>query len=122
MDDVLAEAGCDLVLTSRSLDSAQQTAEKFRAKYKRDVLPLALDVTRQPQIVEVARQAAGWKGHIDILINNAGAPPGDGKAHLFERAPEDAAMLIATGLNWSIGSHWMLDVFLRLKGLRVRPQ
>lgn len=99
MGDVLAEAGCDLVLTSRGLAAAQQTAEKLRAKHRREMLPLALDVTRQPQIVEMARQAAAWKGHIDILINNAGGtPPGKGKARLFERAPEDAAELIAINL------------------------
>jgi NAD(P)-dependent dehydrogenase (short-subunit alcohol dehydrogenase family) len=103
MADVLAEAGCDLVLTSRTVASAQQTAEKLRAKHKRDVLPLALDVTCQPEIAEMARQAAAWKGRIDILINNAGGtPPGKGKARLFERAPEDAAELIKINLLGSL--------------------
>ena len=103
MGDVLAEAGCDLVITSRTVANAQQTGEKLRAKHKREVLPLALDVTRQPAIVEMARAAAGWKGHVDILINNAGGtPPGKGKAHLFERAPEDAAELIAINLLGSL--------------------
>ncbi len=99
MGDVLAEAGCNLVLTSRSLASVQQTAEKLRATHKRDILPLALDVTRHVQIVETARRAVAWKGHIDILINNAGGtPPGKGKAHLFERAPEEAAEVISINL------------------------
>lgn len=103
MGDVLAEAGADLVITSRTLASVQQTGEKLRAKHRREVLPLALDVTSQPQIAEVVRQAAAWKGHIDILINNAGGtPPGKGKAHLFERAPEDAAELIAINLLGSL--------------------
>lgn len=97
--DVLAEAGCDLVLTARSLAAAQKAAETIRAKHKRDVLPLALDVTRHARITEMAQQAAAWKGHIDILVNNAGGtPPGNGKAHLFERAPEDAAELISINL------------------------
>ena len=103
MADVLAEAGCDLVLTSRTLASAQQTAEKLRPRHKREVLPLALDVTQQPQIVEMARQAAAWKGHIDILINNAGGtPPGKGKMRLFDRPPEDAAYLISLTLLGSL--------------------
>ena len=103
MGDVLAEAGCDLVLTSRTLGSAQQTAEKLRSRHKRDTLPLALDVTHQSQIAAMAKQAAAWKGHLDILINNAGGtPPGKGKAHLFERAPEDAAELIAINLLGSL--------------------
>ena len=103
MGDVLAEAGCDLVITSRTLASVQQTAEKLSARYKREVLPLELDVTRQPQIAEVAGRALAWKGHIDILINNAGGtPPGKGKAHMFERAPEDIAALININLLGSL--------------------
>ncbi|MEI8040133.1 MAG: SDR family oxidoreductase [Verrucomicrobiota bacterium] len=103
MADVLAEAGCDLVLTSRTLASAEQTAAKLKAKHKRDTLPLALDVTRHPQIAEVADRAAAWKGHIDILINNAGGTPsGKGKARLFERAPEDAAEVININLLGSL--------------------
>jgi gluconate 5-dehydrogenase len=103
MGDVLAEAGCDLVITSRTLASAQQAAEKLRAKYNRDTLPLALDVTRQPQIAAMAQQAAVWKGHIDILINNAGGtPPGKGKPRFLERAPEDAAELIGINLLGSL--------------------
>ena len=47
MADVLAEAGCDLVLTSRTLASAQQTAEKLRAKHQRDLLPLALEPSQE---------------------------------------------------------------------------
>jgi gluconate 5-dehydrogenase len=103
MGDVLAEAGCDLVLTSRTLASAQETAQRLQVKHKRVVLPLALDVTRQPQILDMARQAAAWKGHIDILINNAGGtPPGKGKSYLFDRAPEDAAELISINLLGSL--------------------
>jgi NAD(P)-dependent dehydrogenase (short-subunit alcohol dehydrogenase family) len=99
MGDVLAEAGCDLVITARSLASAQKAAEMLRKKHQRDVLPLALDVTQQAQIVALAQQAAAWKGHLDILVNNAGGTPaGKGKAHLFERAPEDAAELIHINL------------------------
>src|ERR1035437_8504975 len=103
MGDVLAEAGCDLVLTSRTLASAQQTAEKLRAKHKRDMLPLALDVTRQPQIAEMARQAAVRTGHLDILIHNAGGTaPGTVMAPLSERAPEEAAEVISVNLLGSL--------------------
>jgi NAD(P)-dependent dehydrogenase (short-subunit alcohol dehydrogenase family) len=103
MGDVLAEAGCHLVITSRNLSHAQQAAEKLGARHKRDMLPLALNVTRQAEIAEMARQAAAWKGRIDILINNAGGtPPGKGKARLFERAPEDAAELININLLGSL--------------------
>ena len=37
MGDVLAEAGCDLVLTSRTLASARETGERLQARHKREV-------------------------------------------------------------------------------------
>jgi NAD(P)-dependent dehydrogenase (short-subunit alcohol dehydrogenase family) len=105
MGDVLAEAGCDLVITSRTLESAHKTAEQFRTKHKRDVLPLAVDARQHTQIQELAGQAAAWKGHIDILINNAGGTPmGHGKSHLFERAPEDVCELITLNLLGALHS------------------
>lgn len=97
--DVLAEAGCALVITARTMAAAQKAADTLRARHGREMLPLALDVTQHSQIVEMVRQAVAWKGRIDILVNNAGGTPlGKGKSHLFERAPEDAAELISINL------------------------
>ena len=44
MADTLADAGADLVITSRDLAHAEATAERLRAEHGVDVLPLALDV------------------------------------------------------------------------------
>ena len=97
--DVLAEAGCALVITARTMAAAQKAADTLRAKHGREMLPLALDVTQHSQIEQMVRQAAAWKGRIDILVNNAGGTPlGKGKSLLFERAPEDAAELISINL------------------------
>src|ERR1035437_4307829 len=49
-------------------------------------------------IKEVVRQAAQFKGRIDILINNAGGGiPGSG-ANLFERTPAEILELVSTNL------------------------
>jgi NAD(P)-dependent dehydrogenase (short-subunit alcohol dehydrogenase family) len=101
MADVLAEAGCDLVITSRQLAPAEAAATKLRAQHRRDVLPLALDVSDPAQVKTVAQQAAAWKGRVDILINNAGGSPGPG-ANLFERAPEEIQELISVNLLGSL--------------------
>ena len=98
MADVLGEAGADLVITSRSLAHGEAAAQTLRETRRVDVLPLALDVTRQAEVADVARQAHAWKGHIDILVNNAGGGSGASPAHLFERAPEDMALLVTTNL------------------------
>lgn len=98
MAGVLAEAGCDLVITSRKLSSAQKTAAHLQTLYHRETLPLALDVKNPSDVKEVARQAAQFKGHIDILINNAGGGvPGSG-GNLFERTPEEILELVSINL------------------------
>jgi len=97
MASVLAEAGCDLVITSRQLAHAEAAAEKLRVNYGREVLPLALDVADPAQVKTLAQQAAAWKGRVDILINNSGGSPGPG-SNLFERTPEEIRELIGVNL------------------------
>lgn len=97
MADVLAEAGCDVVLTSRQLAHSEAAAEKLRARRGRDALPLALDVSDPAQVKAMAQQAAAWKGRVDILINNSGGSPGPGP-NLFERRPEEIRELISVNL------------------------
>ena len=96
--DVLAEAGCHLVITSRQLENARSAAEKLKSQHSGEVMPLALDVCKYPNVTEVIKKVGDWKGHLDILVNNAGGSEGTGSAHLFDRAPEDMVQLIMTNL------------------------
>lgn len=98
MAEILAEAGADLVITSRTLKSAQKAAETLRARHACEVLPLGLDVRDASQVSEIVERAALFKGHIDILINNAGGGvPGSG-GNLFERKPEEILELVSANL------------------------
>lgn len=116
MASVLAEAGCDLVITSRSLNSAQKAAVQLRQLYKRQTLPLALDVKDPANVKEVAAQAAQFKGHIDILINNAGGGiPGSG-GNLFERTPEEILELVSINLLGTLYSCREIGVYMAEAG------
>ncbi|HBE42401.1 MAG TPA: gluconate 5-dehydrogenase [Bacteroidales bacterium] len=95
---VLAEAGCYLIITSRKIENARDTAEKLNGLYSCDVMPVSLDVCDYNNVAEVFKIAREWKGHLDILVNNAGGNVGTGPAHLFERAPEDMVQMIMTNL------------------------
>jgi gluconate 5-dehydrogenase len=97
MADVLAEAGCHVVITSRQLAHSESAGKKLKATRNRDVLPLALDVSKETQVREMAERAAAWKGRVDILINNSGGSPGPGP-DLFERRPEEIRELISVNL------------------------
>jgi NAD(P)-dependent dehydrogenase (short-subunit alcohol dehydrogenase family) len=67
----LAEAGADLVITSRHLSEVEQTASELTSG-GRKVLPVQADVTSTVEVEEVVARAVATMGGIDILVNNAG--------------------------------------------------
>ncbi len=97
MASILAEAGADLVITSRKLTDAERAADTLRRTYAREVLPAAFDVKDAAAVAALASSAVQWKGRVDILINNAGGSPGSGP-NLFERPPDQIAELISVNL------------------------
>ncbi len=72
MAAILADAGCDLVITSRSRQRAVEAAAKLGAQYGREVLADELDICDHVQVGALAQKARDWKGRVDVLINNAG--------------------------------------------------
>ena len=100
MAEALAEAGCHLAITSRNLDNAAQSGDILKKEYGIDVLPLALDVTDFTQVAAAVEKVRDWKGHIDVLINNAGGGGGgvNVPTDLFERPVEAIDSLIHTNL------------------------
>lgn len=67
----LANAGADLILTSRSRDSLQTFESEIKDLGRRAV-SLELDVRDQASIERMAAAAQQAFGHIEILVNNAG--------------------------------------------------
>jgi NAD(P)-dependent dehydrogenase (short-subunit alcohol dehydrogenase family) len=108
MAEILAEAGCDLAITSRTAENAEEAANKLRKQYGREVQSHVLDVRDFAQVDTFAQKVLAWKGHVDILVNNAGGTMRKSPAHLFERAPEDMADLITTNL---LGTLYCCKVF-----------
>ncbi len=68
----LAEAGADVVVTSRTLSEIEKTAEEIKGKGRR-TLAAFMDVTNFSQVEEVVQRAVSEFGRIDILVNNSGA-------------------------------------------------
>jgi NAD(P)-dependent dehydrogenase (short-subunit alcohol dehydrogenase family) len=67
----LANAGADIVITSRAVERVEPVAEEIRAM-GRQALPLALEVCSLDSIEAMVEAALDRFGRIDILINNAG--------------------------------------------------
>lgn len=72
MAHALAEAGADIVVTSRDQEKAQRGAEALSRATGRRVLGLAVDVTDAGQIDQMVEAVIATFGRIDILVNNAG--------------------------------------------------
>ena len=98
MAEVLAEAGCDLAITSRTVEDAEEAAKKLRKQHGREVLADALDVRRFDEVEAFAQKVLAWKGHVNVLVNNAGGTPKCNSAHLFSRTAEEMVELVSTNL------------------------
>jgi NAD(P)-dependent dehydrogenase (short-subunit alcohol dehydrogenase family) len=72
MARALAEAGADIVVTSRQLEKAQQSATALAEAAGRRTLGLAVDVTEAQQVETMISSILQAFGRIDILVNNAG--------------------------------------------------
>lgn len=68
----LAEAGADVIVTSRQKERAEESAAAIAQATGRRALGLAVDVTDAAQVENMVQTVLQEFGHIDILVNNAG--------------------------------------------------
>ena len=69
----LAEAGADIILTSRKMKNLEATAKELEETQKVKALAIACDMAKEDAIAAMLAEAVAKFGHIDILVNNAGA-------------------------------------------------
>jgi gluconate 5-dehydrogenase len=69
----LAEAGADLIITSRKMPNLEAAAKELSQAYSVRVLPIACDMTKEDEIEGMVQTALKTFPRIDILVNNAGA-------------------------------------------------
>lgn len=98
----LAEAGANVIITSRNVESIRETAAQIGEKYHVDTLALPLDQRKYENAQKMADAALAWKGHIDILVNNAGGGSGKSEGDFLKRDPADIQNLIDINLTGSI--------------------
>jgi NAD(P)-dependent dehydrogenase (short-subunit alcohol dehydrogenase family) len=91
----LAQAGADVVITSRTPESLQQTKADIEAM-GRKALPCVLDVRKVETIQPMVDQAISRFGKIDILVNNAGC---NVRKPSVDITPEDWSLVVDTILR-----------------------
>jgi NAD(P)-dependent dehydrogenase (short-subunit alcohol dehydrogenase family) len=68
----LAESGAHVVLAARTLDKMQKIADEVSRTYGVKAIPVATDVTKEPDVIKMVDIAVKKLGTVDILVNNAG--------------------------------------------------
>ena len=120
---VLAEAGCDIVVTGsgRSPDNYPEeekaagwrdidsVAEEIRAMGRR-ALPVVSDVADIESVGQLAEQVLAEMGRVDFIINNAGAARAGDRLPVVDVSPEVWRKVIDVNLN---GTFYMSQVFGR---------
>jgi len=66
------EAGASVVLAARRKEALEETAKAVRAAGA-EALPVVSDLATSEGNDKLAAEALGWKGGVDVLVNNAGA-------------------------------------------------
>lgn len=82
----LAEEGCNVMLTSRNAELLKQTCSEIGLVATGRVDCCPCDITKSEQIETLVQATRDRLGTIDILINNAGGPPGGGFDQLDDSA------------------------------------
>ena len=72
---VFAEAGADVVISSRKLDSCEELAREARGEVRRRTLAIACNVSHWDECDRLVTEVDRAWGGIDILVNNAGISP-----------------------------------------------
>ena len=90
----LATEGCDVMLTSRDAEQLEIARQQILEEARGRVESCPCDITRADEIEALVAVTRERLGPIDILINNAGGPPGGG----FDQV-DDSAWQTAFELN-----------------------
>jgi len=92
----LAEAGADVVATSRNIESVKKVTEEIRDRGRRS-FAISTDVSRKEDRENLIARTINELGKIDILVNNAGISPFYKKAELTTE--EDWDRVISVNLS-----------------------
>ena len=93
----LAAEGTKVIACARREDHLLQTVEQVKQQTGGDIIPVAMDVTSAEDCERAVKASTSQFGHLDILINNAGASAAGG----FESVTDE---------------DWMADIELKLMG------
>jgi NAD(P)-dependent dehydrogenase (short-subunit alcohol dehydrogenase family) len=87
-----AEAGADIALVSRKLESLQAVAKEIEDRTPQRALPIACHMGKAADIERMVEEVLAEWGTIDVLVNNAGTNPVMGPLTEMDEAAWDKIM------------------------------
>ncbi len=117
----LGQKNITVVVSGRTLQSAQETADKLKAEGV-DAFPVKLEATSAPDREAVAKTIAEKFGKLDILVNNAGAaaPGGLFGTRVSETSEEELQAVLGTNLFSVIAlTHELLPLLKKSEAGRI---
>ncbi|WP_106847815.1 SDR family NAD(P)-dependent oxidoreductase [Blastococcus sp. Marseille-P5729] len=110
MSLAFADAGADVVVASRKLDSCEEVAEQVRQRGRR-ALAVSAHMGRWDEAQSLADRAYDEFGRVDVLVNNAGKSP------LYETLSDidEGYMDAVLGLNFKVPFRLSVVVGERMK-------
>lgn len=86
----LSQEGCHVMLTSRDADRLEAARLELQAGARGKLVCHPCDITKAEDITALVAATRAQLGPIDILINNAGGPPGGGFEQIAEEGWQQA--------------------------------
>ena len=93
-----AEAGADIVLAVRTREKGEAVAAQLREAYGVDTKVIEWSAADVDTIRNLATEAKEWKGHIDVLMCNAGGNSNTSAHHFFDRSDYDIRKTVENNL------------------------
>ncbi|HEY3115535.1 MAG TPA: SDR family oxidoreductase [Chloroflexota bacterium] len=86
----LAIEGADVVVVARGAEALEATAKELATTTGRRIVPITADTREDASVKAMADAAGSAFGHLDILVNCAASPGGQGPAPRFDEITNEA--------------------------------
>lgn len=93
-----AEHGADLVIAARSAEKGEALAKELQQQYGVETKVITWDAADVETIKALAIKARDWKGHVDVLMCNAGGNSNTSSHHFFDRSDYDIRKTVENNL------------------------
>ena len=110
MSQYFLELGAKVVITSRKMEVLEKTAEELSEKTGGQVLPVACDIRKYEEVLNVLEQTQSQLGGVHGLLNNAAGNFISPTERLSHRAFDiiiDIVMRGTSNFTLAAGKHWI---------------